>query len=256
MNFSDLLKRVSKLAADNSPAILTAIGVTGAVTTAYLTGRASFRAAHILRNKELYFEAELELNMDLKDKIGFTWKLYIPPVAAGCLTVVSIIGANQISTRRAVAMASAYSLLERASEQYQQKVVERIGKTKELAIRDEIAQDRVTANPPVSKEVIITGNGTVLCKDDYSGRYFESSVEDIKGAQNDLNYRIISDNYASLNDFYNLIGLPSVTHGDDVGWNLGKKLELTFSTTLTENQLPCIVIGFNVTPVREFYKIH
>ena len=41
----------SKLAEINSTTILTGMGVTGVVTTAYLTGRASFKAAQIIEKE-------------------------------------------------------------------------------------------------------------------------------------------------------------------------------------------------------------
>ncbi len=52
MTFHEFAKRTEKLVADNSPAILTAWGVTGTLTTAYLTGKASFRAADLLAKDE------------------------------------------------------------------------------------------------------------------------------------------------------------------------------------------------------------
>ena len=59
-------------------------------------------------------------------------------------------------------------------------------------IRDEIAQDRVNANPPNSREVLIAGTGEVLFFDMLTGRYFQSTMEDIKRAENKVNYRVDS----------------------------------------------------------------
>ncbi len=112
-------------------------------------------------------------------------------------------------------------------------------------------------NDPVDKQqVIITGGGEVLCYDLYTGRYFQSSMETLKKAQNDLNYTVLNHQYASLTDFYSLIGLSSTKSSDDVGWNADKLLELRFSATISDDGRPCITLDFVVAPIRNFFSVH
>lgn len=256
---NDVMKRASKLVIDNSPAIATAIGVVGTVATAYLAGKASFEAAEIIRNYEDEIEegkrANLIPDFSFKEKVDVSWKLYIPAVASGALTVTAIIVANRVGTRRAAAMASAYMLSEKAFEEYRSKVVDRVGSNKEQSFRDELAQDRVTRNPVSDREVIIAG-GQVLCYEMLTGRYFMSDMETLKKAQNDLNYKVINDAYASLGDFYNLLGLPTTAISDEVGWSTDKLLELEFSTTLSEDGRPCIAIAYRTEPIRDYFRFH
>lgn len=264
MNLSKIVKQVEKLAIDNSPAILTVIGITGTVTTAFLTGKATFKAAEILANEERIINRRERLQgtqserryLTLKEKISFVWKIYVPAIGTGVITIACIIGANHIGSRRSAALAAAYSISEKAIVEYRDKVVEKIGVSKEKTIRDELAQDRITRNPVSEKEVIITGNGDVLCYESFTGRYFNSSMETLKKAQNDLNYTILHDSYASLSDFYNKIDIPITGHSDEVGWNSDAMLELEFSTCLSEDGRPCISIGFMVTPIRDYYRLH
>lgn len=256
MTLSSIASRATKLITDNSPAILTAIGVTGTVTTAYLAGKASFKAAEIIADAENESYGINNRPLEPKEKVELVWRLYIPSIGVGISTVMCIIGANRIGTRRAAAMAAAYTLSEKALDEYKEKVVETIGKNKEQRIRDEIAQDRVNSNPPSSSGVIVTSGGDVLCYDMFSARYFQSSMETLKKAQNDLNYKILNDFYASLTDFYDLIGLSRTGLSDDLGWNSDKLLELRFSTIMSEDQRPCIAIDFNVSPVRDYFRVH
>ena len=79
-------------------------------------------------------------------------------------------------------------------------MVETIGKKKEQAIRDDIAKDRVTANPV--REVVVTDRGSTLCYDSLSGRYFKSDIETLRKTVNDLNRRMRDEMFISLNDFY------------------------------------------------------
>lgn len=246
----EILARGGKLAADNSPAILTAVGVTGALTTAYLTGKASFKAALILNDNDHYGQA------DVKEMFQLTWKCYIPAAITAALTISAIIGANRIGTRRAAALAAAYAISERAFEEYKTKIIEKLGPKKEQEARDEIAQDRVDRNPVGSQEIIIAGAGTVLCHEAYTGRYFLSDMETLRKAQNDINAQVLSDSYASLTDFYDLIGLPHTANSDEVGWNSDKLMDLKFSAVISQDgRSPCISIDFTVHPVRHYYRL-
>lgn len=259
MDLHQIAKRAEKLLADNSPVILTAMAVTGSLTTAYLTGKASFKAADILRRNH---EAKARVNgLDyqeptFKQDFQLLWKLYIPAMGSGLLTISCIVGANRIGMRRAAAMASAYSLSEKAWGEYKDKVVEKMGERKEQGVRDEVAQDRVNRNPVSGREIIITGNGEVLCCDSITGRYFESNVESLRKAQNDMNKKIIHDMYATLSDFYDYIKLPTTPFSNEVGWNSDNLLELNFSTVLAEDGRPCISLDYATFPIRDYHRLH
>lgn len=254
MTLSPIFKRLEQTLTANSPHILTGIGVTGVVATAMLTGRASVKAAQLLAQDEEENGARELRSKFWQRNLRTIAPLYIPPVLVGGITIASILGANQIGVRRAAAMATAYSISERAFEEYRHKVTERLGPGQEQKVRDEIAQDRITANPPSKSEIIITGRGEVLCYDAYTGRYFQSSMETLRRAQNDLNHSLLTNDYASLGDFYELIGLGRTGMSEDVGWTSSKMLELAFSTTISDDDRPCISVAFGVPPVRNFHR--
>ena len=253
IHIQPMFKQFQKTVVDNSPAILTAVGVTGTVTTAIFAGKGAFRAGEIIRE----MEAENGRPEDKKERLvaqaKATWTLYIPAVGVGTATVACIVFANQIGTRRAAAMAAAYSMSEKAFTEYREKIIEKVGETKEQAARDEIMQEHVDKNP-VSTQVIMVGDNEVLCFDSYTGRYFNSTMETLKKAQNDINYKMIRESYASLNDFYDKVGLDWVPTGDDLGWNTDCPLELRFTSVLSDDQRPCLAFEFSTTPVRNFYR--
>lgn len=250
----ELARRAQKYVIDNSPSILTAIGVSGVITTAYLTGRASFKAAEIIREREEEDGHAEDAKIRLKHRTQLVWKEYVPPVVMATMTVSAIVCANRIGQRRAAALATAYTIMERGYEEYRTKVIEKLGEKKEQALRDEVAQERIERNPIGDKTVII-GSGEVLCFDEHTGRYFQSDMETLRKAQNDLNNQIINDFYASLTDFYEMIGLPKTAESDEVGWNSDRLLELTFSGTIAKDGRPCISVGFKVVPIRGFYRL-
>lgn len=262
MNIRAMGRMTERFVIQNSPAILTAVGVTGAVSSAYLTGRASFKAAEILEDervarniRRLAHEDQIELSD--REKFDLVWKLYIPAVGTLVLSCGALIMATRIGNRRAAAMTAAYAVSERAFTEYRDKIVEKIGENKERAARDEIAQDRVTRNPP-SSQVIMTGYGEVLCKDEFSGRYFESDMESLRRAENNVNYQILHEDYATVSNYYHNIGLDPTDISDQMGWNTDKKLDLHFSSTLASYQgkenVPCMVVSFASTPIPEPWK--
>lgn len=252
------IQKLGKLFIDNSPTILTAVGVSGTVGTALLTGRATFKAAEIIEAETQEARAttgDVSYEFKPRAKFDLVWKCYIPPVAVGAITVVCIIGANRIGMRRAAALAAAYSLAEKAFDEYRAKVQEHMGSQKEQRVRDDIAQDRVSANPVSTREVIITGTGEVLCYDSITGRYFMSNVESLRKAQNDINHEIIHNLYASLGDFYSKIGLPATEYSNEVGWNVDDVLDIDFSAVIAEDGRPCISITYNISPVRGYSRL-
>jgi hypothetical protein len=263
------VKHAKFLLGDNSSAILTSFGVAGTVTTAYLTGRATFKAARIIEQEQELRKSRMNndgghdiaargvLNHELTTgtKIKLVWPLYIPPVGAGATTIACIVAANKISSRKIAALAVASGISERALQEYKEKVIEKLGDRQDRQIRDEIAQDRVKNNPANSREIIFAGTGEVLCFDMSSGRYFQSTVEEIKKAENRINYELIHFMSASLSMFYEEIGLAPTSYSDSVGWNSNHHLEVVFSTVMSADNRPCIAIDFSKQPIPNYEKV-
>lgn len=258
MALSSLIARASKLMTDNSPAILTGVAVAGTVATAYLTGRATVKAVEVIRAEEEearestgdeFYECNSRRIFDL------TWRFYVPAAGSLVATIFLVVAANRVGARRAAGIVAAYALSERAYEEYREKVVEKFGDRKEQGLRDEIAQNKVTRNPPPDDLIWDESVNSVLCCDLFTGRYFISDMETIRRAENAVNYMVNNNYYASLSDFYDQIGLPRTSMSDDFGWNADKLLEVEFSTAMTPNGRPCLTFNFRVMPIRGFARL-
>lgn len=243
-----LIRTAARLIGKNSPAILTTFGVVGVLSTAILTAKATIEATRVAEDMYDRYDGDV-LAKEVFQKV---WPLYIPPLMSGVLACVSIIYAHNIHTRRSAALLSLYSLSETALKEYREKVVETFGKGKEAKVRAHIDQDRLDKDPVTQKEVLITGKGEMLTYDAMSGRYLMTDVESLRKAENKMNHVIINDMYASLNDFYNLIGLPPTKLGSEVGWNLDRLLELEFTTMMSDDGRPCLVLDYRVSPISGF----
>lgn len=249
-NIKVLAKSASRVASNNAPAILTAFAVVGVATTTVFAVKATPKALGLIEAAE----ENSEETLTVPQKIRVTLPCYLPALGMGAATMACIIGANTTSMKRNAAMISAFSLSESAFKEYQSKVVETLGEKKEQVVRDEIAQDRVRNHPPVEGQVVFAGAGKVLCYEMLTGRYFESTHEDLRRAENNVNKQIINDMYASQNDFYREIGLSPTKMGDELGWNTDRLLELQFSTTLSEDNRPCLAVDYRVHANRGYHK--
>ena len=104
--------------------------------------------------------------------------------------------------------------------------------------------------------MIISDDLKSICYEMYTGRYFRSTMEEIKAAQNWINYQILQNNYASLSDFYDHVGLNRTAVSEEVGWNADELLEITFSTVMSEDNRPCLAFDYKVVPIRNYFRIH
>lgn len=243
MDIVGTAKTLQALAKDHAPTILTALGVSGTIGTAYLTGKASWVASHRVQKMTYeYNQVESPPDISTKEILLEVWDLYIPPVIAGGLTIGAIICSNHISSKR---MAAAYSLLAMSQKQlsdYQEKAVELLGPKKEKSLRDEIAEDKVKKNPPPA--VVGIGTGPVLCCELYTGRYFNSDMEALNRAKNKINSVINSQRYALLCEFYDEVGLAHTSVSSSVGWEQ-KLMDLDIGVVMTDDGRPCLAFDYN-----------
>lgn len=237
-----LANSLARMIKRNSTTILSSTAITGVATTAYLTARATWSVAT---------NEDAVPTDSLKDNVAVYWKFYIPAVASGLVTSACIIGVAKVGNKRAMAAQAAFILTERAYSEYRDKVIEEFGEKKDEKVRSAIAEDRVRKNPP-SQEVIIVSAGTVLCCELYTGRYFQSDMETLRKAQNDLNEQLIQNDQISLEEWYHMIGLQSTSFASDVGWNSDKMMALEFTTVLTEDGRPCL--AFSYSHIRSLFE--
>lgn len=254
-------KNIEKFTIDNAPTILTGVGVVGTLATAFLTGKGTVEAVKRVNEKKfikhLHQDATETVKMGTEelskfDVVKLTWTCYLPPVAAATITIGSIVMANRISAKRIAALAAGYGLLEGRMDEYKAKMQEKLGIKKETEARDEIAQDRVNASPPDA--TIIVSEGKTMFKDEPSGRYFESTMEKIDRAINELNDRIIKKEYAVLSDWYEMIGLPPTSLSEDYGWTISNELvDMSKHAVITQDGKPVICLDYNVHPMLNGY---
>src|SRR4029077_13790029 len=104
-------------------------------------------------------------------------------------------------------------------------------------------------------QIVMAGDSDVLCFDMMTGRYFMSTMETIRQAENKINYELVNHMYASLSSFYDEIGLAPTPYSDTVGWNVNERLEVVISTVLSPDNRPCLAIDFSNPPIAEYARL-
>lgn len=247
MNPTNLIKTGSQFLNTNAPAILTAFGAVGVVGTALLTAKATFEAADILRearldaaqqwmddNQESLTDAAFaEIQLTKVETFKLVWINYLPAVTTGALSVAAIVMSHRISSRRAAMLAAAYALNEGKLEEYQDKIKEKFGIKKEEETRTELTQDKINREYNSTEKVFSPIDGKVLMREDYTGRFFWSTIDAVNKAVNEVNAHILDEGSARLSDFYDCIGLSHVSTSDYFGWTRDDLLDLDWNTCTT-----------------------
>lgn len=260
MQLKAIFTDLSKAARKHSPEILTGIGIAGMLSTTVLAVRATPKALMLIEEKKR--EKKFAVIKDGGDPeltrlevIKVAWKPYIPAAVTGVASIACLVGASSVNARRNAALAAAYALSESTLADYKEKVVETIGEKKAQEVKDAIAKDKIENDPLTRKEVVITDKGETLFYESLSGRYFKSDYESIRSAVNTLNEQLLLDEYITLNEFYEAIGLDAIQPlGDQLKWRVNPDssdkglIQLDFSSQLTDDMTPCAVIGFSNSP--------
>lgn len=254
-NLTAAAKSIKGVLERHAPEILTGIGVAGMVTTTILAVKATPKACLLVNDRKDELEVE---KLPATELVKTTWKCYIPAAVTCGASIACLVGASSVNFKRNAALATAYKLSEAALSEYKDAVIETIGEKKEQAVRDKVAEERLKKNPVSKSEVIVTGNGTTLCYDPVGNSYFKSNIQQIESAKNKLNARMLSENYVSLNDFYDELGIGPTKLGEDLGWDIYKDglIDIAFSSQLAEDGTPCLVMDYSVAPRYEYYKVH
>lgn len=250
MSTSTAVRSLRLTIRQNAPVITTTLAIVSATATTVLAVNAGMSTRERLDAYKAEHEDE---EIPTSVKIKQTWKIYIPTALMLASTITSIVALHRVGLNREASALALYKVSEQAFTRYRNKVVEKLGEDSEKEVREAVAQDTINANPPSGDVVVV--NGEVLCCDIYSGRYFQSSMEDINRAVNDFNLKIIHENYASLTEFYELVGLEANGSSDDVGWMTDALLEVSYSSVLTPDGRPCLAVDFRNSPVVDYYRM-
>lgn len=208
---NNLLVHSKRFMKRNASTILTVIGASGVVATTVMAVKATPKALKLLD------AAKEEKGEDLTklEVVKTAGPAYIPAILVGTSTIACIFGANVLNQRHQAALVSAYALVDNSYKEYKKKVDELYGEGSDEEVREEMAKDNYNKKDIIDDET----DGKQLFYDEFSERYFRSTMETILNAEYELNKEVTIGGAAFLNEFYELLGIPRVDYGDYLGWS-------------------------------------
>lgn len=237
---NNLLRHTKLFFSRNGSTILTCMGGVGLFATAVLTATATPKAMTRVENAR----EEKGEELTKVETVIAAAPAYIPPIAVGVATLACMFGANVMNKRQQASMISAYALLDNSYKEFKKKVDEVYGEGATQNVQAEIAKDKYEESD------IQPEDGMKLFYDDFSGRLFESTLEKVQEAEYNINRDLSMQGYATLNGFYDYLGLVPIEGGDELGWSAGMNFDYYWQEwidfghhkTTMGDDLECIMI--------------
>lgn len=246
MNLSNAVRTAKSVITANSPVLLVGTAVAGVVATGVLAAKGGYKARGIIEEAQELKGEDLTTN----EKVQLTWLCFATPALTGASTIAATVGVHVIHNKRNAALAGLYAVASTKLDDYKEQAEELLGPKKTQALNDAVAQKTVDREGPFeNNEVRMLTDGTELCHDATTGRWFMSSVNKIESAINDMNRRVLSSGEISLNEFYDQVGLEPIPWGETFGWNV--QIEPRFGNVTSSDGRPAISVWFHPEPRKD-----
>ena len=239
----------------HSPEILVAVGVVGTVASAVLACKATTKVSDILEEtkekvdqvhavvEDETISEETYSNEDMKKDLAIIYvqsgiklaKLYAPAIGLGVLSIASILTSHNILKKRNIALAAAYTAIDRGFKDYRKRVLEKFGQEVDKELKYGIATKTISEaviDEETGKEKKVKNKTYVIEGiDGYSdyARFFddgcagwekdpEYNLMFLRAQQQYANDLLVTNGYLFLNEVYDMLGIPRTKAGQVVGW--------------------------------------
>ena len=244
----------------HSPEILVGAGVVGVVASAVMACKATTKLDDVLaetkdtvdkihdvtEHPEKIPEGKEYTVEDSKKDLTIVYtqagvklvKLYGPAVVLGTVSIAAIIGGHHILRKRNIALAAAYTAVDKGFKEYRGRVLERFGEEVDRELRYNIKAKEIekTVTDANGKETVVKETVNVAdpnLTSDYP-RFFddgctgwtkdpEFNLMFLKDQQRYANDLFKSKGHLFLNEVYDMLGIPRTQAGQVVGWIYDEK---------------------------------
>ena len=231
----------------HSPTLLLVGGVVGVGATVVLACKATLKADVVLKeaekdqqtieaitvldNNKPYTDADRKHDLRLynfKTSVKIA-KLYAPAAVVGVVSVAALTQSNRILTQRNVALTAAYATIEKAFNDYRQRVRNELGKQKDEEFYYGVDKREVVIETDSGPKVVVdekaaTASGYAKFFDQFNPNWqpnAELNLYWLKCQQQWLNNKLEANGHLFLNDVYTQLGFEKTDAGQVVGWWIG-----------------------------------
>lgn len=228
-----------------SPELLVAAGIAGVVVSAVMACKATIKASEAAEETKETIDEIHEAEDTKKDlttayiQTGVKYaKLYAPAVILGAASITCIVASHRVLKKRNIALAAAYTTLDKSFKDYRGRVMERFGEQVEKEIRynikaKEIKKTVVDENGKKEKVKEVVDVPAVEGWDPsqyspYARRFDEAHPQWTKNHEMNLYYlkarqaqatdMLKARGHLFLNEVYDMLGFPRTKAGAVVGW--------------------------------------
>lgn len=242
----------------HSPEILVVAGVIGAVASAVMACKATTKLGDILDDSRDKIDSIHDV-IENPDKVNGEYtqedgnkdlaivytqtalkvaKVYAPAVILGGLSITAILTSNNILRKRNIALAAAYTAVDKSFKEYRGRVVERFGKELDKELRYNIKAKEVEETVTDEKGNEKTVKKTVDVVDPNAISEFAKFFDDgcigwtkdpelnmifLRQQEAAATKRLEDRGHLFLNEVYDMLGIPRTRAGQIVGWIYDKK---------------------------------
>ena len=241
----------------HSPEILLAAGVVGVVASGVMACKATLKVQEIVDDAKGKVDtihevsndpsmAEKYTEEDSKKDLAIVYtqtavkmiKLYGPSVALGIASLGCMIGSNRILNKRNVALAAAYTAVDKSFKEYSGRVIARFAKQIDKALRYNIQAQEIEEVSVDEKGKEVTKKSTVEVMDPNAYSQYSIVFDDgntgwdpdpeltkyfLIQQQNWANDRLKAKGHLFLNEVYDMLGAKRTKAGAQVGWVYDEK---------------------------------
>ena len=252
---NNLTRKINKVGfkiKKHSPEILIVTGVVGTVASAVMACRATTKLSEVIEEQkeqiyqihdyvETHGYSEKYSEEDSKKDLAIVYtqtavklvKLYAPSVILGTLSIGAMLTSNNILRKRNVALAAAYTAIDKSFKNYRNNVVERFGEEVDHELRynikakefEETIVDENGNETTVKNEVEVVDPNSIS---DFA-RFFDdgcngwtkdpnTNLAYLKNQQRYANDVLKTKGHLFLNEVYDMLGIPRCPAGQVVGW--------------------------------------
>lgn len=207
------------------PALFRVAAYGGVIFTAYLSAKATPKAIELLNGEQ----SKKGKDLSTLEIVRASAPAYIPTAVSAGVTIGCIALSGRMDTALIRNLSAALAATATGYTKYQQEVIHRYGQNVHEEILHSVEKE-LCCPPPIAAYDMMDGysldfpdaaNTEVLRTfyDEYSDRYFDSTIEKVLQAEYHLNRNYVLGKTTTPNDFYEFLGLPPIENGDKFGWD-------------------------------------
>ena len=201
-------------------------------------------------------ERELGRPLTKWEKVKLAGVIFLPTVGTQAAGTAAIIYSTKTGLKNQAALTALYSASEKALDEYQKKVVDKIGDEKAEEVRKEVVKDNYgSMQPPKQSDIRQTGHGDQLCYMPYIDKWFRADPTWIAHVNNVFTERLFNgfEMEITFNEVLEEIGLHGAEAYEDLVFTSDHPLHMVFDGDFSHQDMEAYaVVTFGQPPVNRW----